>query len=107
MRMGFRAKNFVRKGIVLEARMDIRFTKLAALTVLCTGMAFGQATNSADVTGTVTDTSGAVIPGVTVTVKDLDKGLVRSYLTNDSGLYDTGPVTPDDNYTIEFSKEGF
>jgi hypothetical protein len=71
------------------------------------GLAFGQATNSADVTGTVTDASGAVIPGVTVTVKDLDKGLVRSYVTNDSGLYDTGPITPDDNYTVEFSKGGF
>lgn len=87
--------------------MNIRITTAAVFTALCTAMAIGQATNSADVTGSVTDSSGAVIPGVTVTVKDLDKGLVRTSVTNASGVYDTGPVTPEDNYTIEFSRDGF
>jgi hypothetical protein len=84
-----------------------RMQALGILCLLCTGMAFGQATNSADVTGTVTDSTGAVIPGVTVTVKDLDKGTERVYTTNQAGLYDTGPIVPEDRYTITYSKEGF
>ncbi len=87
--------------------MKIRMRALGMLCALCTGMAFGQATNSADVTGTVTDASGAVIPGVTVTIKDIDKGLDRSITTNGAGLYDSGPVTPLDHYTIVFKREGF
>lgn len=80
-----------------------------AITIvgLFAGMAFGQATNSADITGTVTAASGAVIPGVTVAVKDLDKNLEHTYATNDSGAYDTGPLFPEDHYMIVFSKQGF
>lgn len=70
-------------------------------------MAFCQATNSADVTGTVTDSTGAVIPGVTVMVQNIDKNLDRTYVTNESGLYDTGSLVPEDRYIITFSKTGF
>src|SRR5438876_3397141 len=37
--------------------------------------------------GTVTDPSGAPLPGVTVTVKNLDTGQSRSILTDASGNY--------------------
>ncbi|PWU03276.1 MAG: TonB-dependent receptor [Terriglobia bacterium] len=74
---------------------------------LCAAAAWGQATNSADVTGSVTDPSGAVVPGVTVTVKDVDKNTERTYVTNDSGLYDTGPLVPSDHYLLVFTKDGF
>ncbi len=87
--------------------MNRRMHALGVLALFCSSMAFGQATNSADVTGTVTDSTGAVIPGVTVTVKDLDKGTEKTITTNSAGLYDTGPIVPEDRYTITFSKEGF
>ncbi len=80
---------------------------LGILLLLGSSAAFGQATNSADVTGTVTDSSGAVIPDTLVTVTDRDKGTVHVVTTNQSGLYDTGPIVPEDHYTIVFSKEGF
>lgn len=67
---------------------------------------WGQATNSGDIRGTVTDQSGAVIPGVTVTVKDLDKDVTRTYKTDASGLYDTGSIVAD-RYLITFSAPGF
>lgn len=79
----------------------------AGIACLCAGMAWGQATNSADVTGTVTDPSGAVVPGVTVTVTDLDKNTVRTLTTNQAGIYDTGPIVPTDRYQLEFKKQGF
>jgi hypothetical protein len=74
---------------------------------LWSGAAWGQATNSGDVTGSVTDPSGAVVPGVKVVVRDLDKNTERTFVTNDSGVYDTGPLIPSDQYLIIFSKEGF
>jgi len=83
----------------------IRIT--AAVVALSAAMAYGQATNSADVTGTVTDSSGAVIPGVKVAVKDIDKGIERELTTNGAGAYDSGPVVANDHYTITFTKEGF
>jgi len=87
--------------------MKINFPALLLLLAISTGVALGQATNSADVTGTVTDASGAVIPAVTVTVKDLDKNVDRTIVTNDSGLFNTGPLIPEDRYMIVYSKEGF
>lgn len=64
----------------------------ACLACTCAGTAWGQATNSADVTGSVTDPSGAVIPGVTVVIRDVDKNLERTIVTNAAGLYDSGPL---------------
>lgn len=87
--------------------MNFRSIVPVAVLGLCAGMAFGQATNSADLTGTVTDSTGAVIPGVTITVRDIDKGVEHVYTSNGSGLYDTGPIVPDDHYTIIFKRDGF
>jgi len=74
---------------------------------LFSGLAWGQAENSAFVTGTVTDPTGAVIPGVTITIKNLDKNTERTVLTNDAGLYASGPLVPGDNYELVYTKEGF
>lgn len=69
-------------------------------------VAYAQNTNSGDIRGTVTDSSGAVIPGVTVTVQDVDKGVTRTFTTDGAGLYDTGSIVPD-HYTLTFTKDGF
>jgi len=81
---------------------------LAFLIVMCSSSInlFAQNTNSGDIRGTATDSAGAVIPGVTVTVKDVDKGVVKTFTTNGGGLYDTGSIVPD-HYLITFTKEGF
>ena len=83
--------------------------ELTLVAVLCMcglGSAYAQNTNSGDIRGTVTDPSGAVIPGVTVTVLDVDKGVTRTYTTDGAGLYDTGSIVPD-HYKLTFTKEGF
>src|SRR5438067_3893332 len=79
----------------------------ACIVGLYPGTAWAQATNSADVTGSVTDPSGAVVPDVSVTVRDLDKNVERTFVTNASGVYDTGPLVPSDRYLVIFKKEGF
>ncbi|HKO20147.1 MAG TPA: carboxypeptidase-like regulatory domain-containing protein, partial [Acidobacteriaceae bacterium] len=87
--------------------MNIQTRMSIALMALYVSVAFGQATNSADVTGTVTDSSGAVVPGVTITIKDMDKGSVRTTTSNGAGLYDSGPIVANDHYTITFVGKGF
>lgn len=65
-----------------------------------------QNSNSGDIRGTVTDSSGAVVPGVNITVTNNDTGVQNKYVTNSSGLYDANSILPG-NYTLEFSKGGF
>jgi outer membrane receptor protein involved in Fe transport len=56
--------------------------------------------------GTVTDSSGAAVPGATVTVKNLDTGLTRAVTTSDDGSY-SAPELPIGNYSVSAEKGGF
>jgi hypothetical protein len=82
-----------------------RFSIVLAV-MLYVGPAFAQNTNSGDIRGTATDSTGAVIPGVTVTVQDVDKNVTTTYVTDGAGLYDTGSIVTD-HYLITFAKDGF
>lgn len=79
---------------------------LPVLLICGGGYIFAQNTNSGDIRGTVSDPTGAVIPGVTVQVTDVDKGVIKTYTTDGAGLYDTGAIVPD-HYTLTFTKDGF
>jgi hypothetical protein len=101
----------VRAALFLEEIMEwIRSATATVLaTVFCTcaaTAAYAQNTNSGDIRGTVTDTTGAVIPGATVTVLDVDKAVTHTYATDGAGLYDTGSIVPD-HYKLTFTKQGF
>ncbi|HYT75053.1 MAG TPA: carboxypeptidase regulatory-like domain-containing protein, partial [Vicinamibacterales bacterium] len=58
------------------------------------------------VQGTVTDTSGGVLPGVSVTVKHVDTGLERGLVTNQEGFY-SAPFLPIGRYTVTAALPGF
>jgi hypothetical protein len=79
---------------------------LPLLLIFGSGACFAQNTNSGDIRGTVTDTTGALIPGATVTVKDVDKETISVYVTDGAGLYDTGAIV-EDHYLLTFTKDGF
>jgi hypothetical protein len=79
---------------------------LPLLLTFGSGVCFGQSTNSGDIRGSVTDATGALIPGVTVTVLDVDTGVSKDYPTNQDGLYDTSSIVTG-SYTVTFTKEGF
>jgi hypothetical protein len=68
--------------------------------------ALGQAVNAGDIRGVVTDSTGAAVPGATVTVLNIDTGVTKDYITNDSGLYDTSSIVAG-NYKVTFSRQGF
>src|SRR5207248_3577860 len=71
---------------------------------LCSSIAWAQST--AQISGTVTDQSGAVLPGVEVTATETETGLTRSVLSNETGSY-VLPNLPVGPYRLEAGLPGF
>ncbi|HEY0702465.1 MAG TPA: carboxypeptidase regulatory-like domain-containing protein [Candidatus Acidoferrales bacterium] len=79
---------------------------LAVLMMLVPGNAAAQSIVTGAVGGVVTDASGAVIAGATVTLTNTDNGSVLSSTTGSSGTYDFTLLKPG-TYTVSVSKTGF
>ncbi|MGH9454682.1 MAG: carboxypeptidase regulatory-like domain-containing protein, partial [Terriglobia bacterium] len=60
----------------------------------------------ASIVGTVTDTSGSVIPGARITVENPGKGFTRSLVTNSAGAYVAAAV-PIGQYVVSAEAPGF
>ncbi|HWB97726.1 MAG TPA: carboxypeptidase regulatory-like domain-containing protein, partial [Bryobacteraceae bacterium] len=84
-------------------------TFLLGLGVLC-GIVFGPSiwaqTSEAQITGLITDASGAVLPGASITVTNEATGIRRMTAANEAGLY-VVPLLPPGNYGLTVKKEGF
>ncbi len=63
-------------------------------------------TISGSIIGTVTDASGAGVPGANVKITDQDKGTITTTTTNESGNYAKTQLIPG-TYTIEVDATGF
>ncbi len=68
--------------------------------------AFAQAT-TATILGRVQDTTGAVLPGVTVTVTNLETGINRTLVSDDQGRYVMTQLALGDNYEVKGELAGF
>jgi hypothetical protein len=77
---------------------------IACLLWLCAAPAWGQET--ASVVGTVTDASGAVIPGATATLTNLGTGIVQTATTNGTGDYNF-PLLQVGTYSVKIEAKGF
>jgi len=77
----------------------------AALALMLHTAAFAQVT-TADIVGRVTDASGAVLPGVTVTVENIGTHDTRVAPTNASGDY-TFTLLPIGRYSVKIELQGF
>src|SRR5438128_3304991 len=75
------------------------------LIVVGLGAAMAQ-TGSSNITGSVRDVNGAVVPGATVTAKNEATGVTSTQTTTDSGLYAFSSL-PVGKYTITVEKQGF
>jgi len=73
---------------------------------LCAGVVRGQLAGTGVIVGTVTDPSGAAVPGATVTVTDTSTNASRSATTNDAGRYNF-PNLPPGKYDVVINKGGF
>ena len=82
---------------------------LVLLTILAINfsstLAFGQGATGT-INGTVSDSSGAVIPAAKVVLRNVATGVQQTTASNGVGLYVFPSLVPG-RYTLEFSKEGF
>ena len=76
---------------------------VASLTL--SSPAGGQAVG-ATLSGALTDQSGAVIPNATVTIKNVNTGVIQSVSTNQSGVY-SAPNLINGTYEVTASSSGF
>ncbi|HEY2153661.1 MAG TPA: TonB-dependent receptor [Vicinamibacterales bacterium] len=85
----------------------LKYILSAVLSLSLTAPAFAQSTaaNGA-IEGIVSDTSGGVLPGVTVTVTSLDTGISRSIITNDKGVF-RAPLLALGKYQVVAELQGF
>ena len=67
---------------------------------------FGQSAATGALTGTVKDSSGAVVPNATVTATSLGTDQSRATTTDAGGVYKFGFLPPD-NYKLKFEASGF
>jgi hypothetical protein len=63
-------------------------------------------TPSGEISGTVVDSSGSVLPGVRVTLTNSGTNAVRLTQTNETGLY-VFPAVPPGTYAVKVELEGF
>ncbi len=84
-----------------------RFVLASILVLLFLGgnSAYGQGT-AASLTGQVTDSSGAAMPGATVTITNTDTSLAQSATTNGEGVYLIAPLPPG-HYKLMVEAKGF
>src|SRR5947208_8247275 len=88
-------------------------TSLVRFIILITiATALGSTVVRADITrfdlsGTITDNTGGVLPGVTVTLKNVDTGSTRSAVTDAAGRYSFTAVPPTGKWTLSAELQGF
>jgi len=80
---------------------------MMALVLTCS-VGFGQAisVNGGSIQGTITDSTGAVVPNATIVLKSSDTGFSRTLKTDSAGFYSVGPLNPG-SYTVLINQPGF
>jgi hypothetical protein len=68
--------------------------------------AFAQGASTASIAGTVRDSTGSVLPGVTVTSTQTDTGLTRTVVSDEAGRYTISNLAVGP-YRLEFMLQGF
>jgi hypothetical protein len=85
-------------------RFNSRLRAIALLAAVCSAAAWAQ--DTASLTGTVTDSSGAAVPKAQVTITNTEHGINRTAATNESGDYLVGAL-PIGAYDLTVKAAGF
>lgn len=87
-----------------RSRPLVIFVLAVAFMIIGTGTAAAQ--SAARIEGIVTDSSGSVLPGVTVTTRNVETNRARTVVTNSEGLYSV-PSLPVGEYVVRIELAGF
>ena len=91
---------------LVRRRWTFAFACLALLAALLVPQASQAQVLYGSLVGNVKDTSGATMPGATVTITNNDTKLTRETVTNSTGGYDFATV-PTGSYTVKLTQQGF
>jgi hypothetical protein len=80
-------------------------TLFITLSIALTASAQSQIT-TATIEGTVTDPTGALVPGATVEIRNIETNISRNLTTDDEGRFRALQLTPG-KYSVKVSKQGF
>lgn len=90
-----------RRALVTVTRLFI-----VATFFLCAGIPSQAQSVNATLSGTTTDQTGALLPGVTIRITNPETGFQREVQTGDNGSF-TFPALPPATYTVSASRDGF
>ncbi len=90
---------------ILESSGFIFFLILLAILALTTSPA-RSATNGGSLSGTIKDTTGAVLPGASVRILNISTGIAQQALSNGSGFFGFASL-PIGTYQPEIQAKGF
>src|SRR5437867_3022451 len=82
------------------------FSLCFVLFIVSVPSLMAQTAGTGALTGTVMDSSGAVLPGAMVTTTSVDTGQTRSVITGEDGTYRV-TLLPPGNYSVKFELTGF
>ena len=82
-------------------------TLIVSLVFACLAVFSPAQETTGSISGTVTDASGAVIKGATVTLTNTDRNQVERVLTTDSKGFYAGTSLPLGSYSVKIAESGF
>ncbi len=89
-----------------RARNGARLLCACLVVILLGSLGAAAQVNTGRISGTVTDQTGGVIAGATVTIVDPARGLSRPLTTDSAGAYSAPNLTPG-TYTVQGAAAGF
>src|SRR5262245_51421577 len=92
--------------LLQRSRCAMGLLALAVLMILSTGPAVLAQTSAGQVSGTITDSTGAVVPGASVTLTNTGTGVANTAPTNGSGNFVFLNVQPG-TYELAVELQGF
>lgn len=90
-------------GFKVRNLSQVRLLLLCLISFCAAPMAWGQ---TAQIVGTITDSTGARVQGANITASNVDTGIDRSTTSSANGYY-TIPLLKPGNYLIRVLKDGF
>jgi len=105
----FRMKKFTAAQHRIVVGKIIGYSRLGCLFIFLLAAAsnsYGQGGAEGTILGTVTDSTGAVVPKARVEVMNVGTGVTQSTITNDSGEYSIPSLHPD-QYNVTVKMTGF
>lgn len=93
-------------GVIFSATKKSAIVTALLSAWLFIGSGAAQVGTTASVSGSVTDESGAALPGASVTVHNVDTGIDRKTQAGGSGTYSVSQLQPG-HYSLSVSESGF